>query len=201
MAAVAELTPATAPPAPLTRPRVVMMATALSSGGLLMFFAGLLGIYLSLRAGTVATGAPWLPEGVKIPLLQANIGFATLLLSVVTIQWAVSAIGNDDRRNAYLALGITLMLGFAYLNLMGYFFVQMKWDLDASTQAVVFYAIAIGHIVAVIAAMAFVGLMAFRALGGQFTSRQHDGISAAALFWHATVLVYAIVWFAIYVTK
>jgi heme/copper-type cytochrome/quinol oxidase subunit 3 len=49
--------------------------------------------------------------------------------------------------------------------------------------------------------MIFVGLMAFRALGGQQTSRQHDGISAAALFWHAMVVVYAIIWYAIFVTK
>ena len=40
----------------------------------------------------------------------------TLLMSVVTIQWAVYAIGNDDRPNAYVALGLTLLLGLAYVN-------------------------------------------------------------------------------------
>jgi heme/copper-type cytochrome/quinol oxidase subunit 3 len=52
-----------------------------------------------------------------------------------------------------------------------------------------------------ISAMVFIGLMAVRALGGQETSRQHDGVSAAALFWYANVLVYLIIWLAIYVTK
>jgi cytochrome c oxidase subunit 3 len=201
MAAVAELNPATAPPAPITRPRVVMMGTALASGGTLMFFAGLLAIYLSQRAAVVSTGSDWLPEGVAIPLLQANIGFATLALSSVTMAWAVNAIANDDRRNAYLAIGTTLLLGVAYLNLMNYFYVQMKWDITTSSPAVIFYAITTSHIVMVVVAMIFLGLMGFRALGGQFTSRQHDGISAAALFWHSTVAIYAIIWFAIYVTK
>ena len=49
--------------------------------------------------------------------------------------------------------------------------------------------------------MIFVGLMAFRALAGQFSSRHADGIASAALFWHATVAVYAVVYYAIYVTK
>ena len=49
--------------------------------------------------------------------------------------------------------------------------------------------------------MIFTSLMAFRALGGQFSSRQSDGLSAAALFWHAQVLVFALIWITIYVTK
>jgi cytochrome c oxidase subunit 3 len=77
----------------------------------------------------------------------------------------------------------------------------MKWDITTSSPAVIFYAITTSHIVMVVVAMIFLGLMGFRALGGQFTSRQHDGISAAALFWHSTVAIYAIIWFAIYVTK
>jgi heme/copper-type cytochrome/quinol oxidase subunit 3 len=52
-----------------------------------------------------------------------------------------------------------------------------------------------------VVAMVFVALMAFRALAGQESRRQHDGISAAALFWHANVLVYCIIWIAIFVTK
>jgi hypothetical protein len=35
----------------------------------------------------------------------------TAAMSVVTMAWAVQAIGNDDRKNAYIALGITLLFG------------------------------------------------------------------------------------------
>jgi cytochrome c oxidase subunit III len=52
-----------------------------------------------------------------------------------------------------------------------------------------------------VSAMVFVILMGFRALAGSFTSRQHDGIAAAALYWHVMVAVYAIIWYAIFVTK
>ena len=50
-------------------------------------------------------------------------------------------------------------------------------------------------------AMVFVSLMGFRALAGHFNTRQHDGITAAALFWYATVAVYFLIWITIYVTK
>jgi heme/copper-type cytochrome/quinol oxidase subunit 3 len=71
----------------------------------------------------------------------------------------------------------------------------------ANQQAVLVYTITGAHLAMLVVAMIFIGLMAFRALGGQQTSRQHDGVSAAALFWHAMVVVYAIIWYAIFVTK
>jgi hypothetical protein len=49
--------------------------------------------------------------------------------------------------------------------------------------------------------MVFIALMAFRALAGQFSSRQTDGIVAAAMFWYATVAVYAVIYYGIYITK
>jgi heme/copper-type cytochrome/quinol oxidase subunit 3 len=52
-----------------------------------------------------------------------------------------------------------------------------------------------------VGAMLFIGLMAFRAFAGSFDARQHDGITAAALFWYALVAVYVLIWITIYVTK
>ena len=31
------------------------------------------------------------------------------------MQWAVSAVANDDRVNSYLAIGVTLVFGFAII--------------------------------------------------------------------------------------
>ena len=54
-----------------------------------------------------------MPEGATIPLQQPNTMFITLIMSVFTMQWAVAAIAKNDRVNAYLAMGLTLMLGIA----------------------------------------------------------------------------------------
>ena len=44
-------------------------------------------------------------------------------------------------------------------------------------------------------------LMAFRALGGQFTGRDREGVASAAMFWYVTIAVYAVIWYSIFITK
>lgn len=192
---------ATAPPSPLRRPRVVMMGTIFASAGILTFFAGLLGIYLTRRAELVNAGDAWLPDKIVIPLQQPTVMLFTLVAACVTVQWAVYAVARNDRRNTYLALGLTLVFGIAFINMASYLYGLLGLDVTANQQAVLIYTISVAHIIMLIGAMIYIGLMAVRALGGQETSRQHDGVSAAALFWYANVAVYSLIWLAIYVTK
>lgn len=190
------------PPAPpVQRPRVLMIGTAFACAGALMFFAGLLAMYLSRRSELITAGDSWLPEDVTIPLQQPNVLLFTMLASAITVQWAVYAIARNDRVNTYLALGLTFIFGIAFINMQSYLYTLMQFDIMANQQAVLVYAISGAHLVMVVVAMIFVALMAFRALAGQESRRQHDGISAAALFWYTTVVVYSVIWLAVYVTK
>jgi heme/copper-type cytochrome/quinol oxidase subunit 3 len=190
-----------APAPPLSRPRVLLVGTAFASAASMMLILGLVGVYLEQRALGRQHGGTWLPQGVHIPLTQPNMMFATLLMSSLTIQWAVSAIKNDDRRNTYLAIGVSLLLAFAFLNQSAYLYSLMGLDIHANKQSVLIYTVTGAQLILTVVAMIFVGLMAFRALAGQYTSRQHDGITAAALYWHTSVAAYALIWFAIYVAK
>ena len=190
------------PPAPpVQRPRVLVVGSAFAAAASFMVFIGLLGIYLTARSDVISSGSVWLPEGSIIPLQQPNTIFMTLLMSVITMQWAVSAIAKNDRVNAYLALGLTLMLGIAAIVMTTYLWTLMKLDVASGLQGVLIYTITGAHIVMLVLAMLFVALMALRALGGQFTARQHDGITAAAVYWHAMVAVFALIWISIYITK
>lgn len=190
------------PPAPpVQRPRVLVVGSAFAAAASFMVFIGLIGVYLAARSDFLASGQKWLPEGSKIPLQQPNTMFITLIMSVIAMQWAVSAIAKNDRVNAYLALGLTLMLGLATIVMTTYLWTLMKLDVASGVQGVLIYTITGAHIVMLVLAMLFVALMALRALGGQFSARQHDGITAAAVYWHTMVAVYALIWISIYVTK
>jgi heme/copper-type cytochrome/quinol oxidase subunit 3 len=179
-----------------------MVGTAFAIAAMLMAFAGLIGIYLEQRATSISSGLAWIPDKVVIPLSQPNVMLFALLASAVTMQWAVYAVRRDDRPHAYLALGITLVFGFAVLNMAHYLYTVMGLDMSvASVTPVLIYTITGLHLVALLGAMVFAGLMAFRALGGQETSRHYDGLSAAAMFWHAQVVVFIAIWYAIYITK
>lgn len=196
--AVAIGTPPSAPPA---RPRVLVVASAYAAAASAMAFAGLMGTYLAQRASVVSSGGTWLPDSVTIPLTQPTIMFFGLVMSVVTVHWAQQASRNDDRPNLYLAIGLTLILGLAYVNMSFYLFAQTGLELSTQPQALLIFATVGAHLVMTIAAMIFLGLMGFRALGGQYLGRHNDGIVAAAIYWDVMAAIYSVIWIAIYITK
>jgi heme/copper-type cytochrome/quinol oxidase subunit 3 len=189
------------PAAPVQRPRVLLVGAGFAAAASVMVFVGLLAVYLAERTDALAAGDTWLPREITIPLQQPTTIFFTLAMSVVTMQWAVSAVAKDDRINSYLALGVTFLFGFSAIVMTTYLWTLMGADVTANLQSVLIYTITGGHLLMVVIALVFVALMAFRALAGGFNSRQHDGITAAAIYWYAMVAVYALIWITIYVTK
>jgi len=181
---------------------VLLVGTAFVTAAIAMLFIGLIAVYLALRTQALVDVGSWIPADVVLPLTQPNMMMLTLVLSMFTVQWAVSAIKNDDRANTYLALAVTLLLAFSFIVEEGYLYSLMKLNLMTTPPlASMIYAITGTHLAMIISAMIFVMLMGFRALAGQFTSRQHDGIAAAAMYWHVMVAIYALIWFVIFVTK
>jgi cytochrome c oxidase subunit 3 len=189
------------PPAPPpARPRVLLIGTGFALAGIVMAFAGLIGLYLGRRAAAVEANRPWLPKGVTIDLTPGNVAMIGLVISAVVVQWAVYSITINDRPRAYLALGLTVLLGGAYINGMAFNYTQMGITVHDPVGLLIFTITGM-HLAMAGAGMIFVGLMAFRALGGQYSGRDREGIVAAAMYWHVTVLVFAVIWLTIFVTK
>ena len=140
-------------------------------------------------------------DGVSMPLAQPNVMFWGLGLSVLSIQWAVWAIARDERSQAYWAMAITMLLGLSYLNSTWYLMSQSELAVGVQPEAGATFAVVGAHVAMVIVALAMVAVMAFRTVGGQFSSRYPDGWSAAAVYWHTMVGAYVLVWYAVYVTK
>lgn len=199
MTATGRIAPMAAP-APPGRPRVLLVGTVFASAAVVMAFAGMVGLYLAARAESIAETGGWLPEGVTIPLVPGNMGLVTLVMSAVTMHWALYSIGDDDRRNTYLALGVTLVLGLAFLNGMAYYFTQIGLSVREPVGVLV-YGIVGAHMAMVGTGLLFTALMAFRALGGQYSARDREGIAAATLFWYVTIAVYVVIWYAVFVSK
>ena len=190
---------AEAPPPPPSRPRVVLVGAALASVAAGMLVLSLIGIYLARRADTVNSGEEWIPQGAVLPLPQPTMILFTLIISSITLMWAAYALRTDDRGNAYLALGLTFVLGFAAANQATYLFSRL--GLGVRTEAGLFIlVISSAWLVWLLAAMVFLALMAFRALSGQFR-RVPDGINAVAVLWMSNTFVWAVIWIAIYIGK
>ena len=184
------------PAPPQGRRRELLFGTAFATSGVVMLLLTLLGAYLAARN---AAGPDWLATNV-VPLTQPNMQMFGLVLSVVTMQWAVYAINNDDRTSTFVALGTTLLLGAAFINQTVFLF-KLAGITASQPEGNLFYAVTGGQLAMAVAAMVFVVFVAFRALGGQYSSRNADGIAAAAVFWDSMVAVYVAVWVAVYIMK
>jgi cytochrome c oxidase subunit III len=191
----------TAPPPPPARPRVLLIGSALASGSAAMIVLALVAQYARLRNDVISGGSPWLPEEANIQLTPGNMGMVTLVMSLATVAWIVHALRNDDRTHALLAFGVTALFGAAFINVTVFGWQQLGLGIASSAQALLIYTIT-GLVVAMVGVgMLFLAVMAFRALGGQLTGRSAEGVVAAVLFWYVTVAVYAVVWYAITITK
>jgi cytochrome c oxidase subunit 3 len=196
-----EAIPADVPASRPARPRLLLIGTALASASVIMLMAGLLGIYIKTRADVIATGETWLPSGVTIPLTQPNMMAVTMVFSAVVMFWALSSLSRDDRANTYIALGLVLVMGFAFLSQTAYLLTIMDLGAADSFKAPLLYAVIGTHMAIVIAAMGYVAIMGLRTLGGEYNSRDREGLYGAAMFWYVSVVLYMAVWYAIYITK
>jgi heme/copper-type cytochrome/quinol oxidase subunit 3 len=188
-----------APPEP-PRPRLLVMATSLTCAAVIVGYAGLIGYYISRRAAVVASGEPWLPD-VSIPLTQPNFMMLTLAFSVVSMLWAVSAIRSDDRANAYIAFGLTLVFGFAQIAQTAYLLTLMGLTAGSGEQGVLIYSLIGLQLALSGVGMAYIAIMAIRTLGGGYSAKDYEGVLSAAIFWIMTVGVYTALWYAVYIIK
>jgi heme/copper-type cytochrome/quinol oxidase subunit 3 len=196
-----EAIPADVAAAEPRRPSVLVLATALASVSIAMGFLALIGHYVATRAEVIQAGERWLPSGVEIPLTQPNFMGVTIAFSMVTVWWTVTSIRSDDRAHALLGYAISLIFGIAYLAQTAYLFTIMQIAILADERSMLFYAVIGTHMVLMIVALGFLAVMALRVLGGEYSSRNTEGVTAAAVFWTMVCAMYAVMWFAIYITK
>lgn len=192
-----------APPPVPRRPRVLLTGTILAGSATFAGMAALLAVYTQVRANQLANPSfeSWLGEELLIELSPGNVAFVTLLMSAVTAAAAGYSLRRNDRPHAYLSLGTTLMFGAAFITTTVYIWQQLGVAIEGSRPAVLIVTITGAHVAMVAVGMLYLLVMGFRALGGQLTGRAAEGYSAAVVFWYFTIAVYAMVWYAIYITK
>ena len=198
MAATMRASRTPAVPGSSDRPRPLVVATFLVIGAGVMLFAGLLGSYGAARHAATARGEEWLPESVLLPNVPLAVTYLSLVMSSVTAQWSVAAIVTGARNQMYLAVGLTLVLGAAFVN--GLTFAWQRLGLGAADGdfATWMYALTVTHLVVVVSAMVLFLVLGFRALGGQFSPRDRQFVDCAAAFWHFTVAAGAAIWIAVW---
>lgn len=192
-----DLTVLPAAPEPPKRP-VLVVGTLLVIAAGTVLIGGLLAGYFSARDLAVASEVPWPPEEVILPNVPLFMGYLTLVMSSFTAQWAVHAITGRDRRQMYVAIGLTLMLGLAFVNALSFSWSQLGVGAETSAFATTMFAVTVTHLLLVVAAhIAFV-VVGFRALGGAFSPDDRQMVLSVAAFWHFCVVAGLVIWYAIW---
>ncbi|HUF32941.1 MAG TPA: cytochrome c oxidase subunit 3 [Acidimicrobiales bacterium] len=185
------------PPAPEPRRRntvVVGALFAVAAG--IMLLAGVLASYFAAREATTGAGEEWL--GADLPNVPLVVAYGTLLMSMVTAQWAVAAVKIGERRQLYLAVGITILLGLAFVNALSFSWDVLGLAAGESAVANAMYLVTVTHLLMVVAAVAVFVVMGFRALGGQLSPRNSEFVAAAAIVWHFVALAGVVVWWCVW---
>jgi cytochrome c oxidase subunit III len=190
------------PPAPPpARPRMLLVGTALAAAGLVMLVTGQLGVYLHVREAAGGTTATWLPRGVKFNEVAANIMLITMGCLCVMAQWSVYAMRRGDRRNAAYALVLVVLFGIAVLNAQVFIWIQLDTGFADSQFGTLVYLITGTFFAALCVGLVMAGVMAFRSLGGRYSPKDTEGLSATALYIYVLTVVFAAVWLLVYVLK
>jgi heme/copper-type cytochrome/quinol oxidase subunit 3 len=185
------------PAAPATRRNVALVGTTFAIAAGIALVGGLLAAYFGARQDVVDAGGEWVDKA-TIPNVGMAVAYGTLLLSAFTAQWAVSAIKLDDRRQAYVAVGLTLLLGAAFLNALSFGWSQLGAAAGDGGFADHMYAVTVAHALLVVAGIVLLVVMGFRVIGGQFGPRNSEFVASAAAFWHFTAIAGAAIWWSIW---
>ncbi|OUR78393.1 cytochrome c oxidase subunit 3 [Colwellia psychrerythraea] len=195
-----------------------------------MFFAAFFGALLYLRVfsvpwlggagNNVSTGAVLWPDFVaQWPLLTTPDGTTTtamgwyglplintvlLLTSSITAHFAHSALIKNNRRLLKIWLGLTIILGLAFM----FFQVQeyahgyseeMRLFLDSGVYGNTFYLLTGFHGMHVTLGCIMLIVMWFRVLKGHFTPENHFAFQAASWYWHFVDVVWVMLFVFVYI--
>ena len=183
-----------------------------------MFFAGLFAAYFSIRAGyqEIVNGAlahVWPPAkyaellnpfaltthtGALNLILPATI---ILVLSSVTCQVAIWAIGRDDHRGFVRAIAVTLVLGVTFLLLQAYDYTVLMDEgltMGSTTFGTTYFTMTGFHGAHVFGGVLMLAVVLYRGMAGQFSAKHHDMVEATSLYWHFVDVVWILLFSILY---
>jgi cytochrome c oxidase subunit III len=175
----------------------MLLAVKLAILSEIMLFGALFAAYFVIRGES----PNWPPAGgFERPELILP-GFNTLLLvsSSVTMQLAVRSAGRGNRLAILRWLGLTLLLGAAFILIQAYEFVTNGFGLDAGVFGSTFYILTGFHGAHVLAGALLIAVVANRARLGLISADRHTALEATSYYWHFVDVVWIFLFSTLYV--
>jgi len=165
-----------------------------------MFFSGLFAAYFASRAAN----QPWPPaefEGLLDPLSLILVATIILVASSFTCQFAVWAIRRGDRTGFIRNIAVTFLLGVIFLGLQAYDYALLFSEgltMGSGPFGTTYFTLTGFHGAHVFGGVLMLGVILYRGMLGQFSSRHHDAVEAVSLYWHFVDVVWIVLFSVLY---
>jgi cytochrome c oxidase subunit 3 len=188
-----------------------MLGMLLFIGSEVMFFGGLFAAYFNARAQAQPN---WPPEGMQdilnpfptepIPYLPV-IATTVLILSSVTMQWALRRIQRGDRTGMNRALLITLVMGIVFLSAQLFDYItlldQDGFGINSGIYGTLFFTMTGFHGAHVFGGLVGMFVILVRGVSGQFSAKHHVAVEAVSAYWHFVDVVWIFLFLTLYFLK
>ena len=186
---------------PPVRPNVPILNNArlgvvMLLGAELMFFAGLIGAFLVFRLSAQVWPPPFQP---RLPIAVTGVNTVILLISALTVHWAVGAARAGAVIMRYLAW--TALLGALFLLIQGYEWLRMiHFGLTTSSSVYggLFYILIGAHGVHVVGGLIWLAIVYWQARRGRFIKQDFVGVQTARMYWTFVVALWPVLYGLVY---
>ncbi len=186
---------------PPVRPNVPILNNArlgvvMLLGAELMFFAGLIGAFLVFRLSAQVWPPPFQP---RLPIAVTGVNTIILLISALTVHWAVGAARAGAGILRHLAW--TALLGALFLLIQGYEWLRMiHFGLTTSSSVYggLFYVLIGAHGVHVIGGLIWLAIVYWQARRGRFIKQDFVGVQTARMYWTFVVALWPVLYGLVY---
>lgn len=177
-----------------------MLGMVLFIASEIMFFTGLFGAYFYLRN----QASEWPPVGFEdLEVVFPFINTLLLIASGVTVHYATVALRKDKREGltGFITLtALTIILGTVFMLGQAYEYSQLEFGIKDGIFASLFFTLTGFHGAHVLGGLGMLTFIFVRALGGDFSSRNHLGVEATVAYWHFVDVVWVILFVILYLT-
>jgi cytochrome c oxidase subunit 3 len=178
-------------PSPLSVGVVVWLASEL------MFFSGLFAGYFTLRAST----RPWPPDGVELATGRTALATLVLIVSSLSMHFAVGAALRGDRTRSVRWLGVTALLGVIFLSNQAWEYAGASFRISSHAYGSMFYLMTGFHGLHVIGGLLFMGAVAATISGRTSRAPVAPTVEVCAYYWHFVDVVWVAMFATIYLVK
>ncbi|MGZ8515131.1 MAG: cytochrome c oxidase subunit 3, partial [Candidatus Limnocylindrales bacterium] len=124
-----------------------------------------------------------------------------LILSSFTCQFAVWAIRRDDRTAFIRSMTVTVALGITFLVMQATDYMALGGEgmtLSSGTFGTTYYTLTGFHGAHVFGGVIMLSVVLYRGMAGQFSSKHHDAVEGASLYWHFVDVVWILLFSLLY---